>query len=421
MAPPLARELKVGLVVLSALAVLGAGLLILGDKNNLFTRKNHYYIRFGQVGGLAAGSPVTLDGVNVGSVNKVVLAEDPKESEIQVWLSVDSRYARRLRTPDALPGGAPPPPAGTAPPTRARIKTQGLLGDKYIELNSGALAYPIIPDGTEIEAAATGNLEHLMASGEDVMANVTQISHSLLNILGRIDRGEGLLGDMTTESPTGKQLRASTLAAMQTVQRVAAQMETGPGVLPRLLNDRALANRLSSSVDRLNAVLASAQSGPGVLPGLLNDPRERQRLDDVLANLDAASRDLQAFSNRLDTGQGLLPKLLSDEAYGREVSGHLRSAVEHLDTLSDRLVEGNGTAARLLNDPRIYDAINDIIVGVNRSWMLRWLIQNRQKAGIKQRYQDATGGSTGQPGGPTDPPPGAAAPSPPPPGPPSGY
>jgi hypothetical protein len=27
---------------------------------------------------------------------------------------------------------------------------------------------------------------------------------------------------------------------------------------------------------------------------------------------------------------------------------------------------------------------------VNKSWMLRWLIQNRQKAGIRQRYEDAT-------------------------------
>lgn len=33
--------------------------------------------------------------------------------------------------------------------------------------------------------------------------------------------------------------------------------------------------------------------------------------------------------------------------------------------------------------------MNDVVVGINESRMLRWLIRNRQKAGIKKRYNDA--------------------------------
>ncbi len=384
------RELRVGLTVLAALLVLAGALLVIGGRNNIFVRKNTYTIRFASAAGLASGSAVTLDGVNVGSVERVILPSDPRRTEIDVRIAVVRRYAERLRS-------AQPPSPSAAQATKAHMQSLGLLGDKYIELNSGSVRYPEIPDEGEIASATPTNLEHLVSSGEDVMDNVAQISHSLLNILNRMDRGEGLLGELTTESATGRQLRQSALATMQSMERVADEMEHGHGVLPQLINDPRLANRLTTAVERLDAVLASAQTGSGPLPALLNDPAERGQVREALANLDAASRDLSRLANRLANGQGLVPKLMEDRAYSSEVSGHLSRAAAQLDTVSNRLAEGNGTAARLLNDPAIYDAINDIIVGVNRSWMLRWLIQNRQKAGIKQRYQDATGAQPAAP------------------------
>ncbi|HXO28323.1 MAG TPA: MlaD family protein [Thermoanaerobaculia bacterium] len=403
------RELRVGLLVLAALAVLAIGLLVIGDRNNFFVRKTSYFVRFTQVGGLAPGAGVTLDGVNVGTVEKVVLPKNPQQREIDVWLAIDRRYSERLRGPQT-PATAP----DKEQMTKARITTLGLLGDKYIELNSGSERYPTIPDEGEIPAASEANLDALVASGEDVMGNVAQISHSLQHILARMDRGEGLLGELTTESATGRQLRESAVATLQSLQRLTNAMESGPGVLPRLVHDRRMGERLNGVIERLDKVVESAQHGPGALPALLNDPGERARVDETLANLNGASKDLKDLTARFGNSQALLPRLLEDEAYGREVSERLRETVQHLDTAADRLVEGKGSAALLLNDPGIYDAINDVIVGVNRSPMLRWLVQNRQKAGIKQRYQDATAGRGGQQTPPTTttPPPSASPPPP---------
>ena len=36
----------------------------------------------------------------------------------------------------------------------------------------------------------------------------------------------------------------------------------------------------------------------------------------------------------------------------------------------------------------LYDAINDILVGIDESRLLRWLVRDRQKAGIKDRYEE---------------------------------
>lgn len=382
-----ARAVKVGLVILFALTVLALGVFLIGDRNNLFKRKNEYYILFESASGLKPGNPVQLNGVDVGTIKKVILPRDPLKEHIQVWISVDRSYGDRIRGPQTPGTQATPAKAGETPPSKARIKTLGLLGDKFIEISSGGTEYPIIPSDGEIPSADPTNVDALVASGEDVMDNVVEISHSLSNILNRLERGEGLLGELTTDSASGRQIKTSLLGAADSLQRVASRIETGEGPLPRLINDRRMADKLASSLDRLESLLAQAQNGPGLVPSLLNDAATKAKFDDTLSNLNQVARDLHGFTADLDKSEGLLPRLVNDKEYGREITGKVQSIVQHLDDVSVKLSEGKGTAAQLINDPKIYDAVDDIIVGVNDSRFLRWLIRNRQKKGIEKRYE----------------------------------
>lgn len=381
--PPRSREVKVGLVILGALVVLALGVFLIGDKNNLFSRKNEYFILFGSVSGLKPGSPVQLNGVDVGTVQKVILPQNPRLEQIEVWIDVDRKYAERIRGGPQLPASG-----GLNPPSVARIKTLGLLGDKFIELTSGAPEYPLIPSGGQIPAAQPTNVDALLASGEDVMSNVVEISASLSTILARMERGEGLLGELTTDSESGRQLKESLVGTAASMQRIANKIETGDGPLPRLLNDRQMADRLASSLNRLESLLAQAQNGPGLLPGLLNDPTSKQKFDETLATLNQMARDLQGFTADLETSDALLPKLVKDEEYGRELTGKVNEIVNRLNEISLKISQGDGTASKLINDPQIYDAVNDVIIGINESRILRWLIRNRQEKGLEKRYED---------------------------------
>ncbi len=382
---PSTRAFRVGLVILVAVAVLTVGIFVIGDKNNLFSRKNRYYVDFNSVSGLKPGSPVQLNGVDVGTIKKVDLPENPKKRQIRVWLEVESRYAERIRGPvdasQVIPG---------QPGSVARIKTLGLLGDKFIDIGSGAPEYSVIPSGGPIPAAQPTNVDALISSGEDVMDNVVQISHSLNKILDRMERGEGILGQLTKDTPQSRQLQESLVGTSESLQRIAMTIEHGEGPLPRLLNDRALADQLARSLDRFEGVLAQAQNGPGLLPGLLNDPSTKTRFDETLASLNQVGKDLEAFTAELETSEALLPRLVKDEEYGREVAEQVRQFVQRLNEISRKVSEGEGSASKLINDPQIYEAVNDILIGVNESRLLRWLIRNRQKKGIVKRYEDTT-------------------------------
>ncbi|HEV8577551.1 MAG TPA: MlaD family protein [Thermoanaerobaculia bacterium] len=380
---PNTRATRVGLVILTAVTVLAVGIFVIGDRNNLFSRKNLYYVDFNSAGGLKPGSPVELNGVDVGTIKKVDLPENPQKRRIRVWLEVESRYAARVRGP-ADPSEAIVGQQGSV----ARIKTLGLLGDKYIEIGSGSPAYPVIPSGGPIPAAQPTNVDALIASGEDVMDNVVQISHSLNAILDRMERGEGILGQLTKDTPESQRLQESLVGTSESLQRIALTIEHGEGPLPLLLNDRALAEQLARSLDRFEGVLAQVQEGPGLLPGLINDPSTRTEFNETLASLHKVASDLEQFTADLETSEALLPKLVKDEEYGREVADQVRQFVRRLNEISSKVSEGEGSAAKLINDPQIYQAVNDVIIGVNESRILRWLIRNRQKKGIEKRYED---------------------------------
>ena len=366
------REIKVGLLIMAALAAFAVGIFMIGESSNLFARKNRYFIRFETVAGLAEGNPVQLNGVTVGHVVGIDLPEAVDERLLTVHVAIDHRYADRVRT-DA----------------EARIKTLGLLGDKFIQLTSGTPAAPGIPDGGEIPAGAATDVDELIASGENAVDNFVAISVSLRNILARMESGEGILGQLTSDSESGTITRDKLINILASVERLSQRAERGEGSLGRLLNDDTLARRLEATIGRLEANLALLEGGDGLLPSLLNDPEARDRFHEAVDNLSTASARLAELAREMREGGGLLPRLVGDEEYGRKISGELEKLLAGLATISERVESGQGTAGQLVNDPAIYEAMQDIVVGIEESRMLRWLIRNRQKKGIKKRYKEA--------------------------------
>lgn len=365
-------QARVGLLVLGALVVLMAGLFMIGEQNRIFTKKNRYFITVESAGGLNEGNPVRLNGVNVGLVETITLPEEVEKKNLTVRISIERQYEERIRAD-----------------SQARIRTLGLLGDKYIEVSSGSPSAPVIPPEGTIPTAAATDVDKLIASGGDVVDNLVRISYSLNSILARIDRGEGLVGQLTSDQPggVGDQLQ-STLGA---AQRVMADLEAGKGALGRVLRDDAMAERLDGAVASLQSVMRDVESGDGLAPALLRDAEMRAQFQSTLDEAQRTAAQLQRWTAEIEQRDGLVDRLLTDEEMGEKVGRDLETMVADLAGFAAKLNRGEGTAAKLVNDPQIYEAVKDILVGVNESKLLRWLIRNRQKKGIEKRYDDEVG------------------------------
>ena len=373
------RRFRVGLVVLVALVAVMIGIFMVGQRSNLWKSKLPYVTRFDSAAGLVAGNPVRLNGVTVGNVLEVVLTPDPADRTVRVVYNVDRRAAPRLRKG-----------------TRASIKTIGLLGDKYIELEGGKADEPEVPVEGEIPAAPGAGIEKLLEGGGDLLADLSAIAVSLKNILGRTEKGEGFLGAITSNSDESKRLGNNLNETLHSLNAMLKRVDSGKGLAGRLLFDekygKETTDSLRGAIGSVQSVFARLDDGmksnSGAIPALLSDPEGKKKIYALMDNLGGAAVSLAKVAQSLEKGNGALPLLLRDEEFGKAFTQNLRSFSERLESIGRKLDEGHGTAGKLINDPTLFDAANRLVVGVDESALLRAIIKNRQKAGIKKEYND---------------------------------
>src|SRR3970040_529172 len=119
-----ALQLRIGAFILVALGVFLAIVYLLGARARYFESKYDLVAECTEVGGLIEGATVRLAGVQVGRVRSVVLPPQPG-GKVRVTMTVARRFQDRIRRN-----------------SEARISTQGLLGDKIVELTIGSPRAP---------------------------------------------------------------------------------------------------------------------------------------------------------------------------------------------------------------------------------------------------------------------------------------
>lgn len=387
------KTIRVGALVTSAAVVLMVFLFFIGSEQKIFARKNEYKVRLIDVSGLAEGNPVKISGVTVGVVRDIYLPRDPKQKDVDITLMVDRKYSDRIRGD-----------------SRARMKKLGLLaGDSYIDISPGSPRFDPLEPGSLIPPARQTNVDQLISSGEDLVDNFVQISYSLRNILSRVDRGEGLLGELTQAPETKQRITDTLLTTLNKTNAILGHVESGKGALGKLVYDDKYGDQLTTSLRDIAASMQSITadvqhgfaSGQGALPALLNDPEGKKKVFELVDNLRVTSANLAAFSASMKSGEGLVPRLMNDKQYGDQALTEFTQLVHQLNEAVTKLNSGQGTAGKLVNDPSVYESINDILIGINESRLLRWLIRNRQQSGIEKRVQTEQRTTTAAPLPPT--------------------
>ena len=82
----------------------------------------------------------------------------------------------------------------------------------------------------------------------------------------------------------------------------------------------------------------------------------------TLQNMDALLKRLDRIIAFVESGQGSVGKLISDDELYQKVNG----TVDRLNVIIDDLNAGKGTAGKLLKDPSLYNSANDTIANVKK-------------------------------------------------------
>ncbi|MEX2583374.1 MAG: MlaD family protein [Gemmatimonadota bacterium] len=255
------REVKVGLFVLIGVVTFIVALFMLTDVG---TFRGRYYVTtiIESAGGMRAGDPVQMRGVNIGRVTSFEMLPDG----VGVTLEIYNRY----EVPED---------------SRVAVRSAGVLGGMVVEIVPGQS-----PQRADSDDVLAGSVD------TDLMSSASAIGEQAGDVL---DRATLLLSQETIGS----------------VGTSAAELE----VLLRDLSALAARQReelqlLSQSLRRSAEGVERATAGPELEQAVANVEALTARMDETTVQLGAASASLQTVLGRVERGEGTLGKLTTDDA-----------------------------------------------------------------------------------------------------------
>jgi phospholipid/cholesterol/gamma-HCH transport system substrate-binding protein len=318
-------QLKVGLVAIAALLIAAAFIFLLTSKQGLFTSYATLRTYMSDASGLQDGTPVRLNGINVGYLDKLQLTNSPNTNRaVELALQVQEKYLKDIPV-DSL----------------AQIAAANLLGEEFINITKGKSQQHVQP-GAELQSAPTQNIPELMASMTNLLTSFQTIVNRVDNLMAGVEQGKGTLGKFLNDP----ELYNRAVGITSEAQQLLTDARKGGGTLSKLIYDPSLYNDLQSPIKRIDAILADLQAGKGTAGKLMSDPALFNELTGIGDQIKALLTDLQA-------GKGTAGKLLKDDQIAQRLDGLLAQ----LETTMDKINAGQGTAGQFLDNPQLYDAM----------------------------------------------------------------
>ena len=208
----MSRVARLGAFIVGTLAILAAGIFVIGSKEYLFRSTYQLRAEFDNVAGLEAGANVQVGGVHSGTVQSITLPHKPGE-KVMVLMNMD-KTTREIIKNDSV----------------ASIETEGVLGNQFLAISFGSEGQPEVKNGEIIESESPL-----------VLADMLKKANDILN--------------------SSQQAIQNTTQATAHLNSVSAKIDSGVGTVGALVNDKQLYNNLQETTTTLHATMIQAQAG----------------------------------------------------------------------------------------------------------------------------------------------------------------
>ena len=196
----MSRAARLGAFIIATLAILAAGIFIIGDRQYLFSNTYRLKAQFATVVGLDEGAEVRVGGVHSGTVRRIDLPKNPTD-KITVLMDLQ-RSTHDIIKQDSV----------------AAIQTEGLLGNEYVSISFGGAQALNVRDGDTIAsepplvlADMIKKANVIMDSTKEAVANTTVATANLKSITAKIDDGQGTIGALVNNKEMYNDLQATTV------------------------------------------------------------------------------------------------------------------------------------------------------------------------------------------------------------------
>jgi len=292
----ISREVKTALLVIAGIVLFIFGFNYLKGKN-LLSSDRTYFAVFNNVEGLTPSTPVTINGLNVGSVQSIEFNDDT--GKLLVTMNITKEF-------------------GFSKNSEAQLYEAGLIGGKSIAIvpkfdnsaiaESGAFLKGTVKAGLSelVNQKLTPlqeKIELMMVSADSVLTNINdvfdaQTKANLRNSIAQLNTTMGsfetLSASMNTLIDTNKQKLDNTLTNLD---KVSTDFSKISGALVEADLKETIED-LQKTVNNFNQILASVENGEGSIGKLLKDEKLYNNLEGASKQLEELLEDLKLNPKR---------------------------------------------------------------------------------------------------------------------------
>lgn len=289
------HNIRLGFFVVAGIILLVVGLYFIGSKKNLFGKTFILHSTFENVGGLQSGNNVRYSGIDIGTVDQIMLIND---TTIGVRMTIDDGLKTIIRKN-----------------SMASVGTDGLMGNKLINIEPGTTTYSLIEEGDTLLSIHAVNTEQMLRTLQLTNDNMSLISINLKTITNNISRNRGTLYKVLLDTSLAERFynTINNIEAVSVnlndittdVSGLTTDMKHGKGIVGTLMKDTVLAtdlreaigqmkeggSQINSAASDLKIILNKINKGQGTASVLLNDTTTANQIKRSIINLEKSTKN----------------------------------------------------------------------------------------------------------------------------------
>ncbi len=287
------NNIKLGAFVFSGLILLILLLYLIGKNKNLFGSKLIVKARFENVQGLKSGNNVRYGGIDIGTVDKIVIIND---STLEVYMRLENKMKKIIKK-NAI----------------VAIGTDGLVGNKIVNIltakgdadnvdNNDLLTSKKAIDTDEMLRTLHKTNNDIAIITENLKATVIKINKS--TALWKLINDEKMVEDVHFSINNFKNATVSGKRSMYDLEKMIQSVKNGNGTIGLLLKDTSMPNEIRNSIEHIHKSTQSIQTASknidkitdslnsylsnqkGTLQLLLKDSTVSENIEHTIINLE---------------------------------------------------------------------------------------------------------------------------------------
>ena len=319
-------KIRLGLFVLGGLTLFILAIFIIGKQKNLFNPVFKLTSTFSNVSGLQVGNNIRFSGINVGTVDNILIINDTTVRvdmliKNDVWLFIKSDC-------------------------KVTLGSEGIIGDKILIITPGSTDATLAKDGQHLTSIEPIETNVIMARLDETSLNAEKISKQISEITYNINNGNGTLGRLIQDPVLAENFN-QTIANLNKFSKGLV----GTDVMIRSL--KGSAGNIENITQQLSVTFNKINRGEGTLGRLIQDPALADNLNQILINLRKTTNDLSGT----DT---FMVKLNTTVANAQIISQQITEMMHKINT-------GNGTLGRLIRDTTLAGNLNQTLINLKTS------------------------------------------------------